>query len=171
MSEDSRFLLILVCMLDSSAFSPTFLSFGATTRKRWTEQGHIGNAACVGLVSELRTLLSDVSRLQGAFDELENGSMLTKACDDRYTVDAATRSRVLTTLLPEAKQFWRCQAFFVICHAVPWKYLESLCVFSLFGAPASMLTLYLDHLNTEKPLYHTLNTPYRPLEIMAIFGL
>lgn len=133
MSADSKLLLLLVCMLGSSAFSPSFLVFGATARKRWTEQGHIEDAACAGLASELRTLLSDVSRLQRAFDELENASVLTKTCGDRYTMSAATRSRVLTTLLPEVKQFWRSQALFVTCHAVPWKYLESLYVSKMFG--------------------------------------
>lgn len=133
MSEDSRFLLLLVCMLGNSALSPSFLFFGATSRKRWTEQGHIGDSACAGLASELRTLLSDVSRLQGAFDELENVSALIKTCGDRYTMSAATRSRVLTTLLPEVKQFWRSQAFFITCHAVPWKYLEPLYVPKMIG--------------------------------------
>lgn len=107
MLEDSRFLLILVCMLDSSAFSPRLLFFGAIPRKRWTEQGHIGDAACAGLVSELRTLLLDILRLQGAVNELENASVLTKTCGDSYTVSEATRSCVLTALLPEVKQFWR----------------------------------------------------------------
>lgn len=125
-SEDGMVVLVLVCMLSSNAFSTDLLLSGATPRKRWTKQGHVGEADCDGLSSALQAVLSSSLRLQGAIEELENASALTKALDGSYTVDAATKSRTLRTLPPKDIQFWRRQAFLVICHAVPWKYLEVL---------------------------------------------
>ena len=125
-SEDGRLLLFVVCMLSSTAFSPGLLLSGATPRKRWTKQGLVGQAGCDGLSAALRIMLSDESKLRGALDELESASALTKTADESYVMDPTTGSRIREDILPEDTQFWRRQAFLVICHAVPWKYLETL---------------------------------------------
>lgn len=134
MPDDSKLLLTVISMFASSQFSLQILSLGANPRKRWTEQGQIAEVACADLAPELKDLLSDVSTLRQAVDELERSSVVTKISDDRYTLDAATGASILTTLPPEIRQFWRQQALVIIYRAVPWKYLESAYVFKDLAA-------------------------------------
>lgn len=129
MPDDSKLLLTLISMLASSQFSLQILSLGVTPRKRWTWQGQIAEVACAGLAPELRDLLSDVSTLRRAVNELERSSVVAKISDDRYALDVATGASVLATLPPEIRQFWRQQALIITYRAVPWKYIESAYVF------------------------------------------
>ncbi len=122
--QDAQFLLILICMLASSEFSSSSLSHGALPRKRWTEQGQVGDMACAGLAPQLEKPLSNPLRLRSAIGELERALVITRTYEDRYILDEATRGRILSTLPPRASQVWREQAFNFTCHAVFWKHLE-----------------------------------------------
>ena len=125
-SEDGKILAFFICMLNSTAFSPKLLLSGALPRKRWTKQGSIGEAGCEGLSSALRAMLSDESRLRDALDKLESASILTRTVGDCYEMGSKIGSRIREVIPPEDADFWRRQAFLVVCHAVPWKYLETL---------------------------------------------
>ena len=124
-TSDSKLLLILVCMLASSPFSLRLLFRGATPRKRWTEQGHIGESTCIGLAIELKGFLLSMSRLHRAVDELECALVVVKTDDDRYILDLATQARILNVMSPKLRQFWAEQALVITYRAIPWKYLES----------------------------------------------
>ncbi|KND89334.1 hypothetical protein TOPH_06081, partial [Tolypocladium ophioglossoides CBS 100239] len=139
-SRDGKVLAFVICMLNNTAFSPKLLLSGALPRKRWTKQGLVGETGCDGLSATLRTILSDGSRLRSALDELESASTLSKTVDNSYVMDAAIGCRIREAIPSEDTQFWRRQAFLVICHAVPWKYLETLST-----KEWEMLTRHLEH--------------------------
>lgn len=125
-SEDGKLLALVICMLNDTAFSSQLLSLGALPRKRWTMQGLVGEAGCEGLSGILRTILTNQTRLRSALDELEGASILTKTVDGSYMMEATIGCQIRGAILSEDTQFWRRQAFLIICHAVPWKYLETL---------------------------------------------
>lgn len=131
-TDDSKLLLILLCFLADSDISVDLLYFGATPRKRWTEEGGIVEmgAHYIGLMPNLERLLSDRPRISNAFNELHGMAAIAKNANGGYVLDAATRARILGTLPSPNHRPWRQQALLLTYRSVPWKYLEPRYAFS-----------------------------------------
>jgi hypothetical protein len=125
-SEDAGILLILLSFLKSEKIPLELLSCGATPRKRWNVQGEIEEVDAIhaGLVPELGSLLSDVTRLNNAFHELDISSVVSKDLDHTYRVDDAVVGRIHRSLSPELHYFWRFQALVIVFRSISWKYIE-----------------------------------------------
>lgn len=125
-SKHARTLLFLLSFLKPSVgIASSFLSRGATPRKRWTPQGEAEEADALraGLDPELVSILSDRSRLESAFHELQRLNAVSETGNQTYTLNEALATRVLGSL-EQNLPFWRDQALIVMYRGIPWKYLE-----------------------------------------------
>ncbi|KAG5743179.1 hypothetical protein H9Q70_014112 [Fusarium xylarioides] len=159
-SDDASILLAFLSVLAVSDKVPLdLLSRGAAPQRRWNMRGEIeeADAVATGLAPELCSLLSDSSRLNDAFYELELSSAVSKNRDDTYNVDETVASRINERLLPENLLFFRSQALIVVYRAIPWKYIE----------PATPTTkLFLPHLRYTLQTFHE-HSMYLPSGVRA----
>jgi hypothetical protein len=128
-SEDANILIILLSFLSTSGkITKEFLSRGATPRVRWSSDGMTVETAAtgIGLTSELCNLLSDLPRLDNAFDDLETRAIVSKHADETYSLSSTIPHRLHRELSVEQLSYWKCQALIVVYRTIPWKYIEPL---------------------------------------------
>lgn len=121
----SRDLLILLCFLAESKVSADMLHRGGTPRKRWTVDGGIGDTRPLHGIT-FQPLLSDLSALTEAMNELQRLSAVSIDIEGMYTLRRDMKASVLEELPPATYPFWRQQALIIAYRAVPWKYLETM---------------------------------------------
>lgn len=125
-SEDARILALLVSNLSPDhELTHELLHRGGSARKRWTVHGGVKvvQATQLGLSAELTTLLSDISRLKTALDDLLATALVRSGHGYKQNEDMACRIR--QSISADELKFWKCQALIVCCGMIPWKYLES----------------------------------------------
>ncbi|KAF4419031.1 hypothetical protein CGGC5_v011015 [Colletotrichum fructicola Nara gc5] len=118
-------LLILLCFLADSKVSTDMLHRGGTPRKRWTEDGGIGDTSALHDIT-LQPLLSDLSALKEAMNGLQRRSAVSVDMGGTYTLRPDIKATVLEELPSADYPFWRRQALIIAYRAVPWKYLETM---------------------------------------------
>lgn len=118
-------LLILLCFLADSKVSIDMLHRGGTPRKRWTEDGRIGDMSALHDIT-LQLLLSDLSALKEAMNGLQRRSAVSVDMGGTYTLRPDIKATVLEELPSADFLFWRRQALIIAYRAVPWKYLETM---------------------------------------------
>lgn len=126
-SEDGKILFVILAFLATGEKIPKELLIrGSSRRKRWNTYGKMKEVAAIdaGLVSELSDLLSDTIRLNDAFRELLQLSVISEVSNDIYMIDSDVAARVRVRLCSEIVTFWEAQALMVAYRAIPWKYIE-----------------------------------------------
>uniref|UniRef100_A0A1Y1LRL0 MalT-like TPR region domain-containing protein n=1 Tax=Photinus pyralis TaxID=7054 RepID=A0A1Y1LRL0_PHOPY len=118
---ENKLLLILLSFLSDSQVSVDMFFQAAMPRRGWATDGGVESS------SEwvLGHTLSTNATIKAAFDRLVELSLISSTADARYSVNADTRTMILNTLPLELHSFWRQQALYVACAAIPWKYLHS----------------------------------------------
>ncbi|KAK2741014.1 LipA and NB-ARC domain-containing protein [Colletotrichum kahawae] len=98
---------------------------GGTPRKHWTKDGGIGDTSALHDIT-LQPLLSDLSALNKAMNELQRRSAVSVDMGGTYTLRPDVKATVLEELPSANFPFWRRQALIIAYRAVPWKYLETM---------------------------------------------
>ncbi|KAK6076278.1 LipA and NB-ARC domain-containing protein [Seiridium cupressi] len=127
-SDDANMLLVFLAFLaPSEKINVDLLSRGAAPRKRYTATGEIQvvGADQMGLNGDLSTFMSDSLRLNDAFYELKQLSVILEDNAGGYTLDRSAATFVQELLSPAHAIAWRFQALFIAYGAIPWKYIDA----------------------------------------------
>lgn len=124
-SEDSKILLVLLCFLGQAEIPLNLLSYGSSSRKRWSELGEIMelNALDSGLLRDLTRICLHPARLEDALSILEISSAISRSnkCCQVYQ---HIRDTIFSKLPMEHHPLWKLQAFIIAYRSITWKYLE-----------------------------------------------
>ncbi|KAF4436591.1 TPR repeat:NB-ARC [Fusarium austroafricanum] len=118
---EAKLLLILLSFLSDSHVSTDMFSQAAMPRRGWATDGRVETLSSEWVLGHI---LPTNATLQAAFDSLVDLSLVSSTADATYSVNTDTRTMILNTLPVELHSFWRQQALYVACAAIPWKYLH-----------------------------------------------